>query len=100
MNVHPTAYLVCYDISGSPERLKRVYKLMRGWGDHMQLSVFRCILSPMQLAKLKGELIDVIHADLDQVLFVPLGIPDGAAEKRMFTLGQPLLHPERVCKVF
>ena len=38
------AYLVCYDVCDD-KRLQKIYKTMRGWGDHLQLSVFQCELS-------------------------------------------------------
>jgi CRISPR-associated endonuclease Cas2 len=40
-----TCYLVAYDIA-DPKRLQRVHRTMRGYGDPLQYSVFRCILSP------------------------------------------------------
>lgn len=99
MNVTPMVFLVTYDVR-DPDRLRRVYRVMRGWGDHLQYSVFRCLLSPMQRAQMEGELIEVIHQEEDQVMLVPLGAPGGVVEKKISTLGQPLLHPERVAKVF
>lgn len=92
------AYLVCYDIC-NPTRLRKVYKTMRGFGDHLQYSVFRCILSDRQLATLKGELIDIVNAQEDQVLIVPLGRPGHGADKRTEAIGLPLTHPERCCTV-
>ena len=35
------SYLVCYDIADD-KRLRKVFKLMRGFGDHLQFSVFEC----------------------------------------------------------
>ncbi|HZT68334.1 MAG TPA: CRISPR-associated endonuclease Cas2, partial [Terriglobia bacterium] len=32
-----TSYLVCYDISDD-KRLRKVHKVMRGFGDHLQYS--------------------------------------------------------------
>src|SRR5690606_35574631 len=39
-----TAYVVTYDIC-EPKRLRRVYRIMLGYGDHLQYSVFRCELT-------------------------------------------------------
>ena len=36
-----SSYLVCYDICDD-KRLKKVFKAMRGFGDHLQYSVFEC----------------------------------------------------------
>ena len=41
----PKSYLVTYDVS-CPKRWRRVYRLLQGYGDWMQLSVFRCRLDP------------------------------------------------------
>ncbi len=35
-------YLVCYDISDDVRR-SRVLKTMKGFGDHLQYSVFECV---------------------------------------------------------
>jgi CRISPR-associated protein Cas2 len=40
-------YVVTYDISDK-KRLRKVFRLMRGYGDHLQLSVFRCELSGVE----------------------------------------------------
>lgn len=98
MNTAPRVFLVCYDIT-APGRLRAVYKTMRGYGDHLQYSVFRCLLSPTQLARMRFDLLQIIEAQSDQILIVPLGRP-GREEERWETLGLPLVHQERVVKVF
>lgn len=65
-------YIVTYDIS-DPKRLQRVFKTMRNYGDHLQLSVFECQLSRADLAVLKERLREIIRPDEDQVLFIRLG---------------------------
>lgn len=94
----PKLYLIAYDIS-HPRRLQRVYKVMRGYGDHLQYSVFRCVLSEKQLAELCGRLGDEIHHGEDQVLFVPLGNADTPGSWEMTTMGLPIAHPDRCVKV-
>jgi len=69
-------YIVCYDIC-EPKRLRDVFKVMRGWGDHLQLSVFECRLTGADLVTLRAELAEIIDHREDQVLFVDLG-PAGA----------------------
>src|SRR3989442_15946145 len=76
-------YIVCYDIS-DPKRLRDVFKTMRGWGDHLQLSVFECRLTRSDLVTLRAELSEIVHHDEDQVLFVDLG-PAGAPGARVIT---------------
>jgi CRISPR-associated protein Cas2 len=65
-------YIVTYDIS-SPKRWRKVFRVMHGFGEHIQLSVFRCDLTDMQHALMKRALDDVIHHHEDQVLIVDLG---------------------------
>jgi CRISPR-associated protein Cas2 len=77
-------YIVCYDIC-DPKRLRDVFKVMRGWGDHLQLSVFECRLTRGEMVTLRGELAEIINQEADQeadqVLFVDLG-PAGARGDR------------------
>lgn len=98
MNTRLTVWLVTYDITDDG-RLRRVYKLLRGYGDRLQYSVFRCILSDRQLATLKDKLGEAIDHASDQVLFVPLGSPDAERTWRHWTLGVPIAHPERVVRI-
>ena len=44
-------YFVTYDIC-DPKRLRRVYKTMKGFGAHLQLSVFQCELPEMDVIKM------------------------------------------------
>lgn len=94
----PRVWLVCYDIAND-KRLRKVYRVMRGYGDHLQYSVFRCLISELQLTQLKGKLKGVIHATEDQVMFVPLGAEEGPSASGTFTIGVPLLHAERVVRI-
>jgi CRISPR-associated protein Cas2 len=98
MSHTPQVYLVCYDIC-APGRLRRVYRILRGFGDALQYSVFRCTLSEVQLARLKDRLSGALNAAEDQVLFVRLGPEDARTTWRAFTLGVPLVHPERVARI-
>ncbi|MGH9448494.1 MAG: CRISPR-associated endonuclease Cas2, partial [Terriglobia bacterium] len=66
------SYLVCYDVADE-KRLRKVFKTMRNYGDHLQFSVFECRLTPTDLARCRKRLSDIIHHDQDQVLFVNLG---------------------------
>lgn len=92
------AWLVCYDIS-EPRRWRRVYKLMRGYGDHIQLSVFRCLLSRKELAELRARLEKVIAKQDDHVLIIDMGPAEGRGGKAMLSLGKPLPEAETVAKI-
>ena len=72
-----TRYLVAYDIA-DPKRLKAIFKIMRGFGDHLQLSVFLCELNDREKLQMEGKLNGKLNVRQDQVLIVNLGpaIPD------------------------
>ena len=80
-------YIVTYDIA-DPRRLRKVFKLMKGYGEHLQLSVFRCDLTKMTLAMMKAELNEIIHAQKDQVLIIDVGPTEGRGEEVFESLGR------------
>lgn len=85
----PDLYIVTYDIS-DPKRLQRVFKTMRNYGDHLQLSVFECQLSRADLAVLKERLREIVRPDEDQVLFIRLGTTTSQRdEPAIEALGRP-----------
>ncbi len=88
------AFVVSYDIS-DPRRLRAVFRLMRGYGDHLQLSVFRCELDRAERAELEDRLRDIIDHSADQVLFVDLGPASGRARRCIHALGRPYTCPDR-----
>jgi CRISPR-associated protein Cas2 len=90
------SYIVCYDIC-DPKRLRQVFKTMRGWGDHLQLSVFECQLTRMDLARLRGQLDQIINHEEDQVLFVDLGPVEGRGDRVIAALGKPYTSVEAPC---
>ena len=97
MNMRNT-YIVCYDICDT-KRLREVFKTMRGWGDHLQLSVFECRLTRSELVTLRAELAEIVNHDDDQVLFVDLG-PAGARGDRVITaLGKPYVVVDAPCVI-
>ena len=82
-------YLVCYDIADE-KRGKKVFQAMRGYGDHLQFSVFECQFTPVDLVLCRAALGAIIHHDEDQVLFIHLGAASEDRGMRMITaLGQP-----------
>jgi len=88
------AYIVSYDVC-DPKRLRKVFKIMRGYGDHLQLSVFRCELNEREMIELKAKLSQAIHDDFDQVLFIDMGPAEGRAIQAIRALGKPYIAPER-----
>lgn len=86
-------YLVCYDIR-EPKRLRNVFKIMRGFGDHLQLSVFRCELSEANKARMLMVLQPALKHDEDQVLIFRLGPLDGTYTIQVDCLGLPYVPGE------
>jgi CRISPR-associated protein Cas2 len=91
-------YVVTYDIC-DPKRLRKVYKLMLGWGEHLQLSVFQCELNHRELVELRGALARVIHHMEDQVLFVDVGPVEGRGSDSISALGKPYIDLDRLAVV-
>ena len=85
-----STYVVAYDIC-HPKRLRRVHKLMRGFGEPIQYSVFRCELGPQDLAILRGRLADLIKPSKDQVLFIHLGPTEGRGGHAITSIGKPYI---------
>ena len=81
-------YLVTYDICDD-KRLRRVFKTMKNWGDHLQYSVFECQFTPIDLAKCNDELRKIIKHNEDQVLFIDLGPVAGRGDRVITALGLP-----------
>ncbi len=79
-------YVVAYDVRDD-KRLRRVFKLMRGYGDHLQYSVFRCELSDRERMELIEKLAGAIKHTEDQVLLFPLGPAGGQREVTVTAIG-------------
>lgn len=80
--------MVCYDIC-DPKRLRKVYEVCRGYGEHVQYSVFRCELSERRRATLVAKLDALLDHNEDQVLFIRVGKPEGRAKTAFEALGRP-----------
>lgn len=79
-------YIVSYDIR-SPTRWRRVYALMKGYGEWLQLSVFQCRLSRVRHAELIALLDGIIKHGEDHVVLLDLG-PADRIEPKVTSLGQ------------
>ena len=84
--------LVTYDVADE-KRLRLVFKMLRGYGEHVQYSVFLCQLTPKDQLILSDKLSHLIHHKEDQVIMITLGPTDGqrdAMPKKWNVLGLPL----------
>jgi len=88
-------YLISYDIC-DPKRLRRVAKLLEGYGIRLQYSVFECVLDELRLRELQAELHPILHHDEDQVLFVSLGPGSGDSTLIITALGLPYQTRSRI----
>ncbi len=70
-------WLVIYDIR-EPARWRKAYKLLKGYGQRIQFSVFRCSLTLRQHEKLRWEIEKRLDAE-DSVLFI--GLCDGCVSR-------------------
>jgi CRISPR-associated protein Cas2 len=97
MSAAETLYLVAYDIR-DPLRWRAVFKLMNGYGQWLQLSLFQCRLCARRHAELRARLGETIAMEADHVLIVDLG-PAHTAQPRFESLGKPFDPIERAAVV-
>ena len=92
--------LVTYDIADTEttgaSRLRRIADVCGRYGQRVQFSVFECRLSKTRLARMEGEIRDVIDHDVDSVLIYrfPGGVEDAIlrlGREESHTLGKPWL---------
>lgn len=69
--------LITYDVEtltlAGAKRLRHVAKLCQNYGQRVQNSVFECVLTPAQFARLKGDIVSMIDGQKDSVRFYFLG---------------------------
>jgi CRISPR-associated protein Cas2 len=80
-------YLMIYDLPNSKPANKRrtkLHKMLTGYGDWTQYSVFECFLTPVQFAKLKVQLENLIKPAEDSVRIYVL---DAGSVRKTITYG-------------
>ena len=65
-------FVISYDIS-EPKRWRRVFRIMKGYGEWLQLSVFQCRLNKMRMLQLEAALRDEMNHQEDHILFLDIG---------------------------
>lgn len=79
-------YIVAYDIADQ-KRWRRVFGIMKAYGDWLQLSVFQCRLNPRRRAELQSLLDGVILHGIDHVVVIDVGDAD-KVQPKIVSLGK------------
>jgi CRISPR-associated protein Cas2 len=91
-------YVITYDIADE-KRWRRVFRVMNGYGEWLQLSVFQCRLDRMRIVQLEAELNQIIHHQEDHVLILDLGPADGV-KPHVTSLGKRFEAVRREALIF
>ena len=87
-------YVVSYDIR-EPKRLCKIHRAMKGFGEPVHYSVFRCDLTERGRVDMISVLTDLIAPDEDRIMIIDLGPVEGRIEERIVFLGVHDEHKER-----
>ncbi|MFQ5654913.1 MAG: CRISPR-associated endonuclease Cas2 [Planctomycetota bacterium] len=82
-------YLVCYDIR-HPKRLRRVHKVIKGYGEAWQYSVFFCVLKEIDRVRLQSDLEEEMNLKEDQAMIIDLGADLKKAREAVCVIGLSL----------
>lgn len=87
--------VVSYDVPDDKRRTK-IMKTLKGFGDHVQYSVFDCLLEPKDLAELHKRLAKLVKLQEDSIRFYYINQSDvgrievmgigGVVEERIFII--------------
>jgi CRISPR-associated protein Cas2 len=91
-------FLVTYDVS-DPKRLRRVFRVMKGFGSHLQLSVFSCDLTEMSQVLMRAALAKEIDHTKDSILIIDIGPSDGRGSTSFECLGRATKPPVKEVKI-
>ncbi len=91
-------HIVTYDISDN-RRWRKVFRKMKGFGQHLQLSVFICDLTPAERVNLRSTLHELIDHSEDKIMIVDLGPSEERTIKEIETIGVPVSIETRHPKV-
>ena len=81
-------YIVTYDI-GDQKRWRRVFNIMNGYGQWLQLSVFQCRMTRQRHAELIALVDGISHHGEDHVLLIDVG-PAEHVDPRVVSLGKDI----------
>ena len=81
-------YIVAYDISDA-KRWRRIFKILHGYGEWLQLSIFQCRLSKTKKAELESRLREIVKAEKDHLIIIDIG-PAKNVKLRIKSIGKEL----------
>jgi CRISPR-associated protein Cas2 len=90
--------LVAYDIR-EPARLRAIHAAMKGFGEPLQYSVFLCDLDASERIVMRARLRELMHEQVDSVVFVDLGDNRGRGMECFEFLGVHLPLPRHGARV-
>ena len=85
--------IICYDITDNRRRSK-VARLLEGWGERVQESVFECHISATQQRQIISDIAQLIDAEQDKVRYYALC---GKDRNKVNVMGQGHLTREIAC---
>ncbi len=86
-------YLVAYDISDS-KRWRKIFKILHGFGESLQLSIFQCQLSRSRRVELELRLREIIKEGDDHLIIIDIGLAN-KANLRITSIGKTFNQIER-----
>jgi CRISPR-associated protein Cas2 len=91
-------YLCTYDVASDKagdKRRSKLFDLLMDHGEHVQFSVFLCVLTHAEFVRLKATAEEILHAQLDQLLFIDIGPDSGDWMNGLFCVGKIWTPPVR-----
>ena len=73
---------------------------MRGFGDAVQYSIFKCSLSPTNVELMLMRLEELIDSSEDRIMVVDLGPTEGRWKDRVTFLGEPFKNEMEQVYIF
>ena len=87
-------YIVTYDVADE-KRWRRLFKLMHGYGEWLQLSVFQCRMTRMRQLELVRQIEAILDREKDHLLMLDIG-PAENVQPRVLSIGKAFAPIERL----
>ena len=92
-NMSDHLYIIAYDISDSG-RWRKIFRILQGFGESLQFSIFQCRLSRSRRVELELRLREIIKAGDDHLLIIDIGSAN-RADLRITSIGKTFNLIER-----